>query len=179
MDLPYGQERSARHCRPPADAAGWVLVPGTGDRAQVSLGTACRMPQRGPIHLPHLQHLPSPCLLGQTLHFEHHMLGSGSAHQVTASLSLLHLYPRAASTLDQQNHLYHLGTNPSQTQPTCAPSPVGHWEPPQHASPTAQGFRCLHMLPRTCDLFNCTQESCLVCRLMGAISAKVKGPREL
>lgn len=32
-------------------------------------------------------------------------------------------------TLDQLNDLHHLGTNPSQMQPTCASGPVSHQEP--------------------------------------------------
>lgn len=97
-------------------------------------------------------------------------------------ISLLGAVP-PPRTLHQLNNLYHLGTN-------CPPNtahlfPHGHWEPPSGAcqpqQPHCQGFSCQHTFPRagTCDLFNCTQESCLGSRLTGTISATVRGTREL
>lgn len=85
--------------------------------------------------------------------------------------------------LPQLNKNYHLGTNSSQTQLTRSPMATGscHAVPSHAQQPHCQGFSCQHTYPgvETCDLFNCTQESCLGSRLTGAISATVRGTREL
>lgn len=72
IPLPQGWLQDAR-----MDAAPRLAL-GTGHRPQTQPRAACRLLQQGPTHLPHLQHPSSPCLLDQTLCFEH-ALGAGSA----------------------------------------------------------------------------------------------------